>query len=109
MIEQIKTIVENYINNRKLACLMIGTATDDGVKISEKLTLPWELISGTLKDFAVSGDTLQLIRDDGGQRFYIVEIIGYAPAAKGRTVQIEPITIGDVTISEIKIKDVTAT
>ncbi|XOQ49646.1 MAG: Phage protein [Eubacteriales bacterium] len=106
MINEIKQIVEGYLNNRKPACLMIGTVVAAGVKISEKLTLPWELIDGTLRDYAAVGDTVRLIRDDGGARYFIVEIIGCAPAAKGRTMQIEPITIGGTTISEIKVKDV---
>lgn len=106
MINEIKQIVEGYLNNRKPVCLMIGTVVAAGVKISEKLTLPWELIDGTLRDYAAVGDTVRLIRDDGGARYYIVEIIGYVPATKGRTIQIEPITIGSTTISEIKIKDV---
>lgn len=104
-----KTIVNNFLNNRKLACLQLGTVTDDGVKVSEKLTLPFEVVTGTLKDFVNTGDTVQLIRDDGGQQFYIVEIIDCTPATKGRTMLIEPITVGDVTISEIVIKDVTQT
>ena len=109
MINEIKTIVENYLNNRKPACLMLGTVTADGVKVSEKLTLPWELVDGTLRGFAAPGSKVRLIRDDGGQRFFIVEIVGYAPAAKGRTLQIEPVTIGNTTISQIVIKDVIIT
>lgn len=109
MIREIKQIVDGYLNNRKPACLMIGTVVSGGVKVSEKLTLPWELVDGTLRDYTAAGNQVRLIRDDGGKRYYIVEIIGCAPAAKGRTVQIEPITIGNTTISEIKIKDVTKT
>ncbi|TGJ75478.1 DNA helicase [Caproiciproducens galactitolivorans] len=106
MINEIKQIVDGYLNNRKLACLMVGTVVSGGVKVSEKLTLPWELVDGTLRDYVATGDTVRLIRDDGGARYYIVEIIGYVPAAKGRKLQIEPLTIGGTTISEIKIKDV---
>lgn len=109
MIREIKRIVENYLNNRKPACLMLGTVVSGGVKISEKLTLPWELVDGTLRGFACAGDRVRLIRDDGGKRYFIVEIIGSAPAAKGRTIQIEPIIIGETTISELRIKDVTLT
>lgn len=107
MISEIKQIVENYINNRKPACLMIGTMTDSGVKVSEKLTLPAELVCGNLKEVTATGDRVRLIRDDGGQRYYIAEIIGSPPAIKDCTVQIEPVTVTvGMTLSSISVKDV---
>lgn len=106
MINEIKQIIDGYLNNRKPACLMIGTVISGGVKVSEKLTLPWEMVYGNLKDSVAAGQQVRLFRDDGGHAYYILEIIGYAPAVKDRTLQIEPISIGDTTISEIKIKDV---
>lgn len=106
MINEIKQIVNGYLNNRKPACLMIGTALADGVKLSEKLTLPWEMVYGNLKDSVTAGQQVRLFRDDGGHAYYILEIVGYAPAMKDRTLQIDPIPVGDTTLSEIKIKDV---
>jgi hypothetical protein len=106
MINEIKQIIDGYLNNRKPACLMIGTVISGGVKVSEKLTLPWEMVYGNLKDSVTAGQQVRLFRDDGGHAYYILEIIGYAPAVKDRTLQIEPITIDGTTISEIKIKDV---
>jgi hypothetical protein len=65
---------------------MIGTVTTDGVKVSDKLTLPNELIKGNLKDYVVAGDKVHIIRNHGGQEFYIVEIIGKVFVIKGSTV-----------------------
>lgn len=106
MINEIKQIVDGYLNNRKPACLMIGTVEAGGVKLSEKLTLPWEMVYGNLKDSVTAGQQVRLFRNDGGHAYYILEIIGSAPAMKDSTLKIEPITIGSTTISEIKIKDV---
>lgn len=108
MINEIKTIVDNYLNNRKVAHLQPGTVVDGGgIKISEKLTLPSELIVGNLKDNLKTGDGVWLLRDDGGQLFYVLEIVGLNPATEDRTLSIEPITVTNgMTISSIKIKDV---
>jgi hypothetical protein len=112
MINEVKTIVQNYLNNAKLCGLMIGTVVSGGIKINEKLTIPDELIKGNLKDFVKSGDKVRLIRNHGGHEFYIVEIIGLKPVLKETTMSIEPITItipdggGSVTISNITVKDV---
>lgn len=112
MINEIKTIVQNYINNAKLCSLTVGTAVSGGIKISDKLIIPDELIKGNLKDIMKSGDTVRLIRNHGGQEFYIVEIIGLKTVLKETTISIEPITItipdggGSVTINNIIVKDV---
>lgn len=107
MINEIKQIIDGYLNNRKPACMMVGTAETGGVKVSEKLTLPWEMVYGNLKDSVTAGQQLRLFRDDGGHAYYILEIIGYTPAMKGQTLKYEP--VGGTTVSEIKIKDVTKT
>jgi len=75
MINEIKTIIQNYLSNVKLCQLMVGTVADDGIKVSDRLTIPNELIKGDLKEFATHGDRVRLIRNHGGQEFYIVEII----------------------------------
>jgi Trk K+ transport system NAD-binding subunit len=109
MIEEIKAIVQNYLNNSKLCNLTIGTVVPEGIKISDKLTIPDELISGDLKNYIVTGNIVKLIRNHGGQEFYIVEIIGVNPVLKGMTLTIEPIVIpGDssTTITSIKINEV---
>ncbi|WFR57277.1 DNA helicase [Anaerocolumna sp. AGMB13025] len=75
MIQEIKRIVENYLNNAKLCSILPGTVTADGIQISDKLTIPEELIIGNLKLTAVPGDKVRLIRNHGGQQYYILEVI----------------------------------
>ena len=75
MIQEIKTIVKNYIENTKLCSIMIGTATSNGIRISDKLTIPNELIVGNLKKELITGQKVRLLRNHGGQQFYILEVI----------------------------------
>lgn len=75
MINEIKTIVKNYIDNAKLAKLMIGTVVNDGIKVSDKLTVPDELIVGNLKKNLVIGQKVRLLQDHGERQFYILEVI----------------------------------
>ena len=42
MINEIKTIVQNYLNNAKLCGLMLGTVTSEGIKVSDRLVIPSE-------------------------------------------------------------------
>lgn len=75
MITEIKTIVQNYINNVMLCCLMVGTVTADGIRVSEKLTIPLNLVIGNRKASIVIGDKVRLLRNHGGQQYYILEVI----------------------------------
>jgi len=75
MITEIKTIVQNYLNNSMLCCLMIGTVTVDGIQVSEKLTIPLDLVVGNRKASLVIGDKVRMLRDHGGQQYYILEVI----------------------------------
>lgn len=75
MITEIKTIVQNYLNNVMLCCLMIGTVTVDGIQVSEKLTIPNGLIIGNLKASVSPGQKVRLLRNHGGQQYYILEVI----------------------------------
>ena len=102
MIEEIKTIIQNYLNNAKLCHLMTGIVTDAGIKVSEKLTIPFELIIGNLKECISVGDKVRLIRNHGGQEFYITEIIGRKFVTKGSTIKL---TVNGVTQS-YKVEDV---
>ena len=107
MINEIKTIIQNYLSNAKLCQLMVGTVVSNGIKVSDKLTIPNELIRGNLKEFVKPGDKVRLIRNHGGQEFYIVEIIGVSNLLNKMTIDIEPITVTDgMTLTNIKIKDV---
>lgn len=102
MINEIKTIVQNYLNNAKLSALQVGTATSDGVKISDKLTLPMEIIKGNLKNYVSQGDKVRLIQNHGAQEFYIVEIIGKEFVTKGSTITLSK----DGSTYEYKVEDV---
>jgi hypothetical protein len=75
VINEIKTIIQNYLNNAKLCRLMVGTVTSDGIKVSDKLTIPNELIVGNLKDNLTVGQKVRLLQNHGGQQFFILEVI----------------------------------
>lgn len=75
MINEIKTVIQNYLNNAKLCRLMVGTVTSDGIKVSDKLTIPNELIVGNLKDNLTVGQKVRLLQNHGGQQFFILEVI----------------------------------
>lgn len=71
----IKTIVDNYINNRQITDVVIGKY-NGSVVVVEGLQLPMSIISGNMKDKLKSGDSVLLLRGDGGNMYYIMEIIG---------------------------------
>lgn len=75
MINTIKTIVSNYLNAVKLTEITVGTVVSGGIKVSDKLTVPMELISGNLKKSVSTGQRVRLLRNHGGQEFYILEVI----------------------------------
>lgn len=75
MINEIKTIVQNYLNNAKLCSFLTGTVTSEGIRVSDKLTIPNELIVGNLKSSLTIGSKVRLLRNHGGQQFYILEVI----------------------------------
>lgn len=106
MINEIKVIVQNYLNSAKLTALINGIVVSDGIRISDKIILPEDLISGNLKEVVVPGDKVRLIRNHGGREYYIVEIVGAKPAMQGMTLSIDPIKIGNITIDSIKINEV---
>ena len=75
MINEIKQVVQNYLNNAKLSALQVGTVVADGIKVSDKLTVPMELIIGNAKPSLIVGQKVRLLRNHGGQQFYILEVI----------------------------------
>lgn len=75
MINEIKKIIENYLNNIKLCSIVIGTVTRDGVKLTDKLTIPFDFVTGNLKKSLTEGKKLRLLRNLGGQEFFILEVI----------------------------------
>lgn len=86
MIKEIKTIVQNYINNTKLCNIAMGTVESGGIRMSEKIVIPNELIKGNLKNHTSLGDKVNLIRNHGGKEYYIFEIIDKDVIGKGSTV-----------------------
>lgn len=71
----IKTIVDNYMRNRKPASIVIGTYTGQAVMVGS-LPVPVSMVSGNMKSKLAAGDKLRLLRNDGGQEYFILEIIG---------------------------------
>lgn len=77
MITEIKQIVQNYLNNAKLCALMIGTVTSEGIRINDKLIIPMELVVGNLKSSILIGQKVRLLRNHGGQQYFILEVISH--------------------------------
>lgn len=75
MIQEIKLILENYLNNAKLCTIIIGTVVSNGVRINDKIVIPNELIVGNLKKTLVLGDKVRILRNHGGRQFFILEVV----------------------------------
>lgn len=75
MINEIKRIIENYLNNIKLTSIVIGTVVDDGIKLNDKLIVPLSFVTGNLKNSISPGQKIRLLRNLGGQEFFILEVI----------------------------------
>lgn len=71
----IKTIVDNYLNNRKVAAVVIGEYKGNAVMAGD-LPIPMSMITGNMKARLAIGDKVRLLRNDGGREYYILEIIG---------------------------------
>lgn len=75
MINEIKRIIENYLSNIKLTTIVIGSVVDDGIKLNDKLTVPLSFVTGNLKNSISPGKKVRLLRNLGGQEFFILEVI----------------------------------
>ena len=75
MINEIKRIIENYLNNIKLCSIVIGTVAGNGIKLTDKLTIPFEFVTGNMKSSISPGQKVRLLRNLGGQEFFILEVI----------------------------------
>lgn len=73
--ELIKTVVDNYMKNRKPSAVLIGTYTGTAVMIGQ-LPVPMSMISGNMVKKLDLGDKVRLLRNDGGHEYYILEIVG---------------------------------
>lgn len=72
----VKTIVTNYLNSRKLAAMVVGTYNGSTIMVNEELPLPVSMVEGEMKGKLSEGDKVRLFRNDGGDEYYILEIIG---------------------------------
>ena len=73
--ELIKTVVDNYMKNRKPSAVLIGTYTGTAVMVGQ-LPVPMYMISGNMVKKLTPGDKVRLLRNDGGHEYYILEIVG---------------------------------
>lgn len=71
----IKTIVNNYMNNRKPAAIVLGAYNGSSVMVGN-LPVPMSMIKGNMVSRLSAGDNVRLFRNDGGHDYYILEIIG---------------------------------
>ena len=70
----IQTIVDNYMKARKPAAILLGTYDGTSIMVGS-LPLPMGMVSGNMKGKMVPGDSVRLLRNDGGREYYILEII----------------------------------
>ena len=102
MINEIKIIIRNYINNAKLCSYMTGSVNDEGIAINDKVTIPYELIRGNIKEQVNSGDKVRVLRNNGGKDYYILEILNKPVIKKGAILTLSI----DGTAFEYKVEDV---
>ena len=76
MIKEIKIIVENYLNNKKLPSMIVGTVQSGGIYVTAQFTIPMAQISGALKDRMKTGDKVRVLAGTGWEDFFVLEIIG---------------------------------
>ena len=76
MIKEIKLIIENYLNNKKLPAMIVGTVQTGGILVSAKFTIPLSQVSGSLKSRMKTGDKVRVLSGTVWEDFYVLEIIG---------------------------------
>ena len=59
--ELIKTVVDNYMKNRKPSAVLIGTYTGTAVMVGQ-LPVPMSMISGNMVKNLAPGDKVRLLR-----------------------------------------------
>lgn len=75
MIKEIKLIVENYLNNKKLPSMIVGTVQAGGIYVTPQFTIPMTQISGALKGRMKTGDKVRVLAGTGWEDFFVLEII----------------------------------
>lgn len=81
MVELIQTIAKNQMDVEKPMQIMFGTVVSDGeplrVRLSEKVVLEEDMLIRISQHRHERGTHLILLRDHGGQRWYVLEIPGH--------------------------------
>lgn len=76
MIKEIKIIIDNYLNNKKLPAMIIGIVQGDGIYVSNNFIIPMSQVSGALKSRIKAGDRVRVLAGTGWKDFFVLEIIG---------------------------------
>ena len=76
MINEIKQIVDHYLNSTKQPAILIGTYDGTKVAVNEKFSIPMSLITGNMKGKLISGDGVRLLAVQGWGVFFVLVIIG---------------------------------
>lgn len=76
LLNYVKIIVDNYLNNRKVSAVMVGTYNGSALVVNERLPVPMSMVQGNMKARLTAGDKVRLLRNDGGREYFILEIIG---------------------------------
>ena len=81
MVELIQRIAKNQLDTEKPMQLMFGTVVSDGeplrVRLSEKVVLEEDMLIRISRHQYERGTHLILLRDHGGQRWYVLEVPGH--------------------------------
>lgn len=76
MIEEIKKVVNNFLENAQLTELTTGTYRGGKVYLHEDLEIPAAMLSGIDVASLTDGDRVQLLRNKGGGEYSVINIIG---------------------------------
>lgn len=75
MINEIKQIIDAYLNNKKLPAMITGTVQSNGIYVDAKFTIPLSRVSGALKSKIKTGDRVRVLAGTGWADFFVLEII----------------------------------
>jgi hypothetical protein len=81
---------------------MTGSVNGEGIAINDKVTIPYDLIRGNLKEQVSAGDKVRVLRNNGGKDYYILEIINKPALKKGAILTLSI----DGTAYEYKVEEV---
>lgn len=76
MIDEIKKIVDNYLKNAQLTAISTGVYRSGKVYLDETLEIPASMLSGIDTASLQDGDKVQLLRNQGGGEYSVINIVG---------------------------------